>query len=235
MAKEAKARIKINKLLEDSGWRFFDAPQGRANIRLEANTPLTEQVINELGEDFEKTRNGYVDYLLLGEHSFPVAVLEAKKESKNPLDGKEQARQYANSLNVRFVILSNGNLHYFWDIESGNPYVITTFPSCISIAHKRSFKPNPETIIREQVGNDYIALTQNPNYSKDPRWIDEAQRNAFIDDNGLRFLREYQLRAVESIQEAVAQEKDRFLFEMATGTGKTLVSAAVIKLRSFES
>ena len=230
MAKEAKARIKINKLLEDSGWRFFDAPQGRANIRLEAGTPLTEQAINDLGEDFEKTRNGYVDYLLLDGNSFPVAVLEAKKESKSPLDGKEQARQYANSLNVRFVILSNGNLHYFWDIETGNPYVITTFPSCSSIGHKKSFKPNPDTIIREQVAHDYIVQTQNPNYVKDPRWMDEAQRKAFIDDNGLRFLRDYQLRAVRSIQDAVSHGKDRFLFEMATGTGKTLVSAAVIKL-----
>jgi type I restriction enzyme R subunit len=28
--KEAKARIKINKLLEEAGWRFFDSPEGRA-------------------------------------------------------------------------------------------------------------------------------------------------------------------------------------------------------------
>ena len=33
--KEAKARIKINKLLEDSGWRFFDDKNGKANIQLE--------------------------------------------------------------------------------------------------------------------------------------------------------------------------------------------------------
>ncbi|GHU61704.1 hypothetical protein FACS189445_3980 [Spirochaetia bacterium] len=36
-AKEARARIKINKLLEESGWRFFDTPDGKANIRLENN------------------------------------------------------------------------------------------------------------------------------------------------------------------------------------------------------
>jgi type I restriction enzyme R subunit len=33
-AKEAKARIKINKLLEDSGWRFFDSLDGQSNIAL---------------------------------------------------------------------------------------------------------------------------------------------------------------------------------------------------------
>ena len=36
-AKEAKARIKINKLLEASGWRFFDSDEGPANIQVEAN------------------------------------------------------------------------------------------------------------------------------------------------------------------------------------------------------
>lgn len=41
MSKEAKARIKINKLLEEAGWRFFDSKEGRANIVLENKTKLT--------------------------------------------------------------------------------------------------------------------------------------------------------------------------------------------------
>jgi len=48
--------------------------------------------------------------------------------------------------------------------------------------------------------------------------------------NKLRFLRPYQLQAVQALQRAVNDGKDRFLFEMATGTGKTLTTAAVIKL-----
>ena len=56
--KEAKARIKINKFLENAGWRFFDSEQGKANIHLESNVQLTEQVLNDIGEDFEKTKNG---------------------------------------------------------------------------------------------------------------------------------------------------------------------------------
>ena len=55
--------------------------------------------------------------------------LEAKAEGLSPLVGKEQARKYAKSQNCRFVILSNGNLHYFWDLERGNPYIITAFPT----------------------------------------------------------------------------------------------------------
>ncbi len=48
--------------------------------------------------------------------------------------------------------------------------------------------------------------------------------------NKLRFLRKYQVAAVQAIQDSVRKGNERFLFEMATGTGKTLVSAAVIKL-----
>ena len=116
-SKEAKARIKINKLLEQAGWRFFDNEKGQANISLEPNVKLTQKDIDAFGEDFESTKNGFIDFLLLDEKGFPLVILEAKKEDKNPLDGKEQARKYAHTENARFVILSNGNLHYFWDLE----------------------------------------------------------------------------------------------------------------------
>ena len=106
-----------SKLLEKSGWRFFDSSDGKANILLENNVKITENALNEMGEDFEKTKNGYIDFLLLDHQGFPCIVLEAKAEDKNPLFGKEQARKYAISQNFRFVILSNGNIHYFWDIE----------------------------------------------------------------------------------------------------------------------
>ncbi len=66
--KEASARIKINKLLEDSGWRFFDNNQGKANIALENHTKLSKQKTHELGEDFENLTNGYIDYLKCFEH-----------------------------------------------------------------------------------------------------------------------------------------------------------------------
>ena len=113
MAKEAKARIKINKLLEEAGWRFFDNEKGRANILLENSVKITQARLDEFGDNFEKTAKGFTDFTLLDENGFPILVLEAKREEKNPLDGKEKARTYANGLNSRFVILSNGNLHYF--------------------------------------------------------------------------------------------------------------------------
>ena len=230
MQKEAKARILINDLLRRTRWRFFDDESGPANIALEAQVKIKKKTLDDLGDDFEKTANGYVDYLLLDELGFPIAVLEAKSEKFDPLVGKEQARKYAHSQNVRFVILSNGNLHYFWDLEQGNPVLVTEFPTPDSLGHFHAFKPNPDALIGEKIETDYVAVTQNPNYRNDPRWNDAGQRDGFIKDAELKFLRPYQLRAVAALQDAVRKGQTRFLFEMATGTGKTLTAVAVIKL-----
>lgn len=228
--KEATARIKINKLLEGAGWRFFPERNLPANIRLEPGVTIKTEDLDALGNDFEKTKTGFIDFLLLDPKGFPMLVLEAKSEDKNPLIGKEQARKYARSLNCRFVILSNGNLHYFWDLERGNPHVITAFPISDSVIGYKEVIPDLKGLLEEQVREDYIVLTQKPNYASEAAWKNEAERPEYIHTNKLRFLRPYQLNAVHTLQQAVKDGKDRFLFEMATGTGKTLTAAAVIKL-----
>ena len=69
-SKEAKARIKINKLLEEAGWRFFDDEKGQANIQLEPNVKIAQKDIDAFGEDFESTKGGFIDFLLLDEKGF---------------------------------------------------------------------------------------------------------------------------------------------------------------------
>lgn len=229
-SKEATARIKINRLLDEAGWRFFDDESGPANVVLEPNVKLSHSELDALGENLEKTKNGFVDFLLLDRIGKPLIVLEAKSEDKNPLSAKEQARKYARSQNARFVILSNGNIHYLWDLEQGNPVVISKFPSPKEIGNHYAFTPNAERLAGEQVGLDYIALTQMPSYTQEAAWKVEAERPSFIEKNKLRFLRRYQQRAIERVQEDALKGSTRFLFEMATGTGKTLTSAALIKL-----
>jgi len=228
--KEATARIKINKLLEAADWRFFAEGSAPANIRLEPSVTIKSSDLEALGENFEKTSKGFIDFLLLDTKGFPLIVLEAKSEDKNPLVGKEQARKYAKSQNCRFVILSNGNLQYFWDLERGNPNIITSFPTPDSVMGYQQVTPNPQRLVEDEVGNDYIVLTQRPNYQSEAAWRNEAERPGYIQANKLRFLRPYQLKAIHALQRAVKDGKDRFLFEMATGTGKTLTAAAVIKL-----
>ena len=228
--KEASAGMKINKLLEAEGRRLFADSHGPANIRLEPAVAIKPDDLDALGANFEKATRGFVDFLLLDTRSFPHIVLEAKAEDKNPLVGKEQARKYARSQNCRFVILSNGNLHYFWDLERGNPYLITAFPTPESVERYQQVVPNPQRLIDAQVGEDYIVLTQRPTYQAEAGWKNAAERPAYIQANRLRFLRPYQLRAIHLLQAAVREGHDRFLFEMATGAGKTLTAAAVIKL-----
>lgn len=228
--KEAKARIKINNLLQESGWRLLDDSYGTANVMLENDARIEHSLINDLGEDYEKTSKGFVDYLLLDDKGFPMIVLEAKSEDKNPLVGKEQARKYARAKHCDYVILSNGNLHYFWDVEKDNPTIITRFPTQQSVKNYSAYKPQPDRLINEKVFEDYIAITQKPNYCEVPEYNDKSTREQFIKANKLRFLRKYQVDAVKAIQDSVRKGNERFLFEMATGTGKTLVSAAVIKL-----
>jgi type I restriction enzyme R subunit len=228
--KEATARIKINKLLEAAGWRFFQEGKAPANVCLEPGVTIKSTELDAFGTNFEQSTKGFVDFLLLDAKGFPLLVLEAKAENRNPLVGKEQARKYARSQNCRFVILSNGNLHFFWDLERGSPYVITSFPTPDSVTGYQKVSPNPQRLIEEPISEDYIVLTQHPNYQSEAGWRNEAERPGYIQTNKLRFLRQYQLKAIRTLQAAVGDGKDRFLFEMATGTGKTLTAAAVIKL-----
>ncbi len=227
---EATARIKINTLLEAAGWRFFADGAHPATIQLEPRVTLKASDLDRLGENFENIQKGFIDFLLLDTTGFPLIVLEAKAEDKHPLVGKEQARKYARSLNCRFVLLSNGNLHYFWDLKRGNPAPITTFPTPDSVAGSAHASPDPQRLVNAQVNDDYIVLTQRPGYASEAAWKNTAERPGFIQANALRFLRAYQRTTVHALQRAVQDGHDRFLFEMATGTGKTLTAAAVIKL-----
>ncbi len=90
--KEATARIKINKLLEAAGWRFFPEGSTPANIRLEPGVTIKKTDLEALGENFEKTSKGFIDFLLLDNKGFPLIVLEAKSEDKNPLTALEKIR-----------------------------------------------------------------------------------------------------------------------------------------------
>lgn len=224
-SKEAKARIKINKLLEESGWRFEDNEKGRANIHLEPGV-----VLSELGDDFEHEAKGYIDFLLLDKDGRALVVVEAKRESIDPLSAKEQARNYARNVGARFVIITNGNIHYFWDTKHGNPDTISRFPTQESITQYEKYIPNPAELARISVDENYIAETQLPGFSKDPTFQDDATRSGFLKDNKLRQLRPYQVQSIKALQASAKEGNQRFLFEMATGTGKTLISAAVIKL-----
>jgi type I restriction enzyme R subunit len=228
MPSEAQARITINKMLEDAGWRFLPDGDGhRENIILEHRlSGRTFSPNADLGKDFERAPEGFVDYVLLNTDGRAVAVVEAKRESIDPLTAKEQARAYAESLNASHIFLSNGLVHWYWNLRQGNPVKVSRFLPLEELGKASDWRPDPARLASAKIDENSIAVSQ------DSAWLSYSatDRGTIKVNKKIRLLRDYQLDALRVLQRAAAAGKDRFLFEMATGTGKTLLSAAIAKL-----
>jgi type I restriction enzyme R subunit len=228
MPSEAQARISINKLLEEAGWRFLPDAQGQPeNIICEHRT--TKRAFSpsqDLGKDFEHAPQGFVDYVLLNTDKRPVAVLEAKREGIDPLTAKEQARSYAEGLGVSHIFLSNGLVHYYWNLRQGNPIKVSRFLPLEQLGKAAEWLPDSVRLASVKVDENYIAVSQDASWLSYP----PAERAGAMVNKKIRLLRDYQVDAVRALQKVAAPSQHRFLFEMATGTGKTLLSAAIAKL-----
>ncbi|MFT4244385.1 MAG: DEAD/DEAH box helicase family protein [Candidatus Woesearchaeota archaeon] len=228
---EATARLKINSLLEKAGWRLYNSGHKKTNVLVEDRVSLKKIDFDELGEDFEKTANGFIDYLLVDEQNSPILIIEAKRESINPLSAQNQAKEYALSKNCNLVILSNGNIHYLWNLETNTKEAISEFPSLNDIVEQKDllkeFKDGKTKLLNYAYDKFLIAESQIEGLIVDKEY--QANRKEYCKKHNLIMLRDYQMEAVNKMREAISQDKDRFLFEMATGTGKTLVAASVIK------
>jgi type I restriction enzyme R subunit len=228
MPSEAQARIAINKLLEEAGWRFLPDRQGRReNIVCEHRVTRKVFAPNvDLGADFEHAPQGFVDYVLLNTDDRPVAVVEAKKESIDPLSAKEQARAYAANLGVSHIFLSNGLVHYYWNLRQGNPVRVSRLLPLEELGKAAEWRPDAQRLASVAIDENYIAVSQDASWAR----YAPAERAEVAVNKKIRLLRDYQVAAVRALQQAALPGKHRFLFEMATGTGKTLLSAAVAKL-----
>lgn len=157
------------------------------------------------------TSNGRADYLLKDNLGRVLCVLEAKREDLDPYDAKEQARGYAENLNAPFVLLSNGREHWFWNFQRADQrdaYRIERLPSRQDLERVRlkNLQP-PRPLQTEVIGPEYL-------------------RSVRADLT----LRDYQIGAMDEIATGFDNEgRRRFLLEMATGTGKTLLCAALIR------
>src|SRR5258707_1117694 len=155
-------------------------------------------------------QSGRADYVLRGERG-PLCVLEAKRPDLDPYDAKEQARGYAENLRAPFVILSNGKEHWFWNYERADQrdaFRIERLPSLKDLERLRlkNLQP-PRPLLTDVIGPDYLK-----------RFKDEIT------------LRRYQINAIDEVSKQFDREgKRKFLLEMATGTGKTLLCAALIR------
>ncbi|EMF7691154.1 DEAD/DEAH box helicase family protein [Campylobacter coli] len=144
----------------------------------------------------KRAERKFADYLLKFQNN-NLAIIEAKKQNKDALDGLSQGIEYAKTLNVPFVYSTNGDKIYEYDIRSHSGKYIDKFPS-------------PKELFDRIYGNvkewQYRLLTQNVMY---------------IPQKELRY---YQKIAIDKVIEAIINNKNRILLTLATGTGKTTIA-----------
>jgi len=195
-------KIKIDELLKKSGWNVKD----RTNVYEEVDTKQSDFTSGKYKTMAQTLKNpedsAYADYLLLDSVGLPLAVIEVKKTSKDPILGQRQAEDYVEDIKKQtdkdtFIFLSNGNEIWFWNKPSEHPRMIYGFHDRKSLER-----------IRFQ------------NYSR--KGFDDIPIKKEIID------RPYQVEAVKRVQEGLDRGKRKFLLVQATGTGKTRVSMAII-------
>lgn len=154
---------------------------------------------------------GRADYLLKDKLGRTLCILEAKRENHDPYDAKEQARGYAENLNAPFVLLSNGREHWFWNFQRADQrdaYRIERLPSRDDLerVQLKNMQP-PRPLQSEVLRPDYLQSLKHD-----------------------LTLRRYQIAAIDEVARLFDGEgRRKFLLEMATGTGKTLLCAAMIR------
>lgn len=186
---EAETRVYfIDLLLGEAGWKLDKAE--------DREYPVTGMP-NQTGE-------GFVDYVLWGADGKPLAVVEAKRTSKDAHTGRQQAKLYADCLESRFdqrplIFYTNGYETWFWDDLNYPPREVQGF-------YKRD---ELELLVRRREMKKALA--------------GEKSREAIVN-------RHYQKRAIGKIAEAIEAGERKALLVMATGAGKTRTVIALCEL-----
>ena len=176
---EAFSRVKIDALLKDAGWNLT----GGSSVLFEHALPDGTQA----------------DYVLCDRQGRPMAALEAKRASTDPIRAQDQGIHYAEQLDVPFVFLSNGEEVRFLDRE--------TDAHSRKIAGFYAQDDLERRIAARRVSRDLSSVA-----------IDRKIVN-----------RDYQIDCIEALSTEVSLGRRKLLVEMATGTGKTRTAAAFIK------
>ncbi|PCI00967.1 MAG: restriction endonuclease subunit R [Zetaproteobacteria bacterium] len=186
----------IDPALKEAGWGVVEG----SRIRLEF--PITQGRLIGQGR---RAKPLFADYVLQYKNR-NLAVIEAKSRDLHYSEGVAQAKDYAERLNIRFTYATNGFQIYGIDMELGKEGDVTQFPSPDELWEK-CFPTPVDTQKVEQA-----------------EWRDRLFAVPFEDRGGSWQPRYYQENAITKALEAVAEEKDRILLTLATGSGKTAIA-----------
>lgn len=134
------------------------------------------------------------DYILVYKNQ-KIGVIEAKAENLSASEGVTQAKSYAEKLNIDYTYATNGREIYEMSLKSGRESNIDNFPT----------------------PDELWAKT----YSDQNEWKDKFNSIISEGEYGKRY---YQEIAINNVLNVIAEEKNRILLTMATGTGKTAVA-----------
>ncbi|MDX1958384.1 MAG: DEAD/DEAH box helicase family protein [Leptospiraceae bacterium] len=191
---ETRAEL-IDPLLRATGWGIVEG----SRIRMEF--PITK---GRLIGNGERSKPDKADYVLQYKNR-NLAVLEAKAKDKHYTEGVAQAKDYAEKLQVRFTYSTNGSKIYRIDMQQGQEGDVTSYPT-------------PDELWEMTFGE------QNKLQPLSAVWHDKLLSVPFEDRGGTWQPRYYQENAITKVLEAIADNKDRILLTLATGTGKTAIA-----------
>ncbi|MBU1087543.1 MAG: DEAD/DEAH box helicase family protein, partial [Candidatus Omnitrophica bacterium] len=183
----------IDKRLLQAKWNVKDPSQVTEELDIWLGLP---EGVREPTSSYEG--HLFVDYALLGKEGTPLAVVEAKRTSKDARDGKEQARNYAQKIQeettktMPFVFYTNGHDIYYWNTEQYPPVKVYGFPTRSDLERIQFLRDNQKPLSVQMIDTNIAG-------------------------------RPYQIQAIRSVLQEVDQSKRKFLLVMATGTGKTRV------------
>ena len=188
---------------------LIDQQLGLAGWNVKDPTQVVEEfdIVTALPEGIAEPRTQYEghqfsDYVLLGKDGKPLAVVEAKKTTKDAAIGREQAKQYCYNIQKQlggelpFCFYTNGHELYFWDLENAPPRKVVGFPTRDDLERFAYIRRNRKPLTQEFINTSIAG-------------------------------RDYQIRAIRSVLEGIEQKKRDFLLVMATGTGKTRTCIAL--------
>ena len=187
-------KIYIDVELKFMGWKFDGTD---ADVQEEYPVQGMAGVVGQMG---------YCDYVLFGKDGLPLAVIEAKRTSKDPNIGRKQAVLYADCLERKFgrrpmMFTTNGFETYFWDDQSGPQRKVSGVFS----------KEDLQKLMNRRAERQ--DLTSIP--------IDDKITDRY-----------YQKEAIRAVCAQIEQGFRKHLLVMATGTGKTRTASSLTDVLS---
>lgn len=197
--------IKLNYItpaLNAAGW------ENGVNITME--TKITDGRISLKGNVAYRESAKKADYILYLNKYHPIAIVEAKDNKHSISHGLQQAKEYAEMMDVPFAYSSNGDGFQEYDFLTGAERTLTmdAFPTVDALVARYKAERNDG----QGLNAEEEKLIAQPFYSSQTTYPP----------------RYYQRNAVNRTLDAIARGQDRILLVMATGTGKTYTAFQIV-------